>query len=1203
MIIQIFNRKGEVAYTVPVGDSSTYNWKLQSEEYISVAFSAGSVLQVKKGFYTDIEGLGRFEIVNLPEPTASTKGEGYEYELRMDKPWAKFKNRIIYLQRGSVLGMESKWSLTDTIESHCSVLTDNLKKCGFNYEGSFYHVVIHDGVDTEKSKLIDYDATSLLDALTKIAEAFECEWWIVEDAIHMGRCETGDSEVTLTMHDEIASLSRSEDSNQHGTRLYAFGSSRNLNQNYRRRLKNPFTVNGWKDIYDSKVSIKTKKPKAWYSVNGVLEIKTGHYKGTRYPFTVKEGTYTENGWNDPTFELDLPLLADTPGIAPGDKVQFVVGDATVSQTDDSIAEVTSVGRNSYPCFSFKDLKLPEKAINGRTTITLADGTVEKHITFIGVVLAEDGKESLNEGRDFFRFTDGSKPKSTNEQTATLAHASMMYVGKLYTEPVDGQAEVAVLSNSSSDNVLQLPIGTPYIDSPGLDDGDEIIEVREQNEDIYPRALLTIDAVTTIDAKETDQDTGNVTYWKAYRFTAKKQDGTPFYFDSSYLINEANKPLSIHFESGKLSGMEFEVHFNPEYKAGENRLFEITRNKNYQLDLPNEIACPQIGDTLYMFNMDADIIDDELVTAAEQELKTWAEKEMKKICRDSGTYTATINPVEWGRKKIGRLQYGQKVKLDAPHLVHTEDGTRSSRIIAWELKLYDTTQGEYTIGESSAYSKGESLSNEVQELVYYNGQIKKEQTGSGVYLVKKNDFTPFSDTNAMSSLRAKDEFLDANNDDEAKGRITFHKGLESKDTIVSEGSIYTSKNLSASGDGTIGGNLSISGDTSTANIDVEGRTTTHNLVVTGKANFFELEIQKATAAGGLQIYSAGAGKADMVEETHIDPSTLVESDVTEEAPANAYKLYQLSTGEDGENALLMVQPGDLLCSFTFNSASAAGTYSNAANRYWWRKCIKVNSTPVTRSGKSYYVVYVSMEDCDEGSSAPQAGDRFMVLGSKIETAVDRKNAIVICAHEGLDSSLTAPYIAQYVGINDYNLSAFRRSWWGYRADGEADVHFVGDFSVQRDNSVTLIPADKGAWVSGEKYYYYDRVSYGGSLWLMTKRTDEGITEPPSATSAYWTEQVSKGEQGEKGDEPLMIRISGNTVIRNSTGSVTLTAKAFRGAEDVTAMYPDPYWYWERESGMPEYDKAWNARHEGIGPTCTITADEINSQASIACEIRK
>lgn len=779
MRIQIYNKKGEVAYTVPVVDSSTYTWKLQQEEYITVAFTAGNVLQVKKGYYTDIDGLGRFEVVTLPEPTASKKADGYDYELRMDRPWAKFKNRMIYLQRGSVLGMESKWSLTDTIMSHCSVLTDNLTKCGFNYKGDFYHVVIHDGVDTEKSKLIEYDATSLLDALSKIAEAFDCEWWIVEDAIHFGKCETDDTEVTLTMHKEIASLSRSEDSDQHGTRLYAFGSSRNLNQNYRRKLKNPFTVNGWKTIYDTKVTIKTAKPTKWYSKNGVLEIKTGHYQGLRYPFTVTAGTYTESGWSTPAFEVELPVLAGTPGIAAGDKVQFIIGDATATQTDDSIAAITSVERMSYPCFSFKDLKLPEKAVNKRTTLTLEDGTGEKQILFIGVVLTEDGKSSLNDGRDFYRFADGSAPKTTDEQTATLAHPSMMYVNKLYTEPVDGQEDVKV--QSYSENVLQLPIGTPYIDSPDLDDDDEIVEIREQNEDIYPRALLTIDSVTSIDAKNTDKDTGDVTYWKAYRFTAKKQDGTAFTFDESYLINEQDKPLSIHFESGKLSGLEFEVHFNPEDTSGETRIFEITRNSNYQLDLPNETACPQVGDTLYMFNMDADIIDDELVTVAEEELKTWAEKEMKKICRDNGTYTAGTNPVAWGQEKLGRLTYGQKVKLDAPHLVHTDDGTRSSRIIGWELKLQDTTQGEYTIGESAAYSTSENLANDVEELVYYNGQIKNTQLGSvNIKLYDK----------LIAQLQSKVEYLGKQIDtklsriaeDTARQLITFAQGMQAGDFV-------------------------------------------------------------------------------------------------------------------------------------------------------------------------------------------------------------------------------------------------------------------------------------------------------------------------------------------------------------------------------------------------------------------------------------
>ena len=1123
MTIQIFNRKGEVAYTVPVGDSSTYNWKLQSEEYISVAFSAGSVLQVKKGFYTDIEGLGRFEIVSLPEPTASTKGDGYEYELRMDRPWAKFKNRIIYLQRGSVLGMESRWSLTDTIENHCSVLSDNLTKCGFNYKGDFYHVAIHDGVDIEKSKLIEYDATSLLDALGKIAEAFECEWWIVEDTIHFGRCETDGNEITLTMHDEIASLSRSEDSNQHGTRLYAFGSSRNLNQNYRRRLKNPFTVYGWKSMYDSKAIIKTDKPKTWYSANGVLEFKAGVYEGQRFPFTVIQGTYTEGVWMNPTFEVELPAIADNPGIAAGDKVQFIIGDVTASQTEDSTAAVTVVSRATFSCFSFQDLKLPRKAVNSRTTLTLSDGTGEKNITFIGVVTSEDGKTTLNDGRDFYRFTDGSSPKTAIEQKATLAHASMMYVNKLYTEPIDGQAEVKV--QSYSDNVLQLPVGTPYIDSPGIDDDDEIVEVREQNEDIYPRALLTIDSITTVDAKETDEDTGEVSYWKAYRFTAKKQDGTPFHFDNSYLINEEDKPLSIHFESGKLSGLEFEVHFNPEDKAGENRMFEIIRNNNYQLDLPNEIACPQKGDTLYMFNMDADIIDDELVTVAEQELKTWAEKEMMKICRDSGTYTATINPVEWGRKKLGMLQYGQKVKLNAQHLVHTSDGTRSSRIIAWELKLHDITQGEYTIGESSAYSSSQQLSNDVQELIYWNGQIKDPQTGNVSIRLYDKLITKLQSRadNLEKQVQTK---LSKIQDDSTP----FTLGMQNAKVIDKVTAARVIASLAQSdgfksisdGDGAQGWALRLLDAIATGELDdliVRRDAKVKDLTVTGDAHFFKLIIDEIKSAGGSVLLTPANG--------------FVAENVTHHGTAGGederYILYWKDS--DGEKTIdNQWQVGDFAVCMTANLKK--GVSENAGNKTWWCKVVdagnaggynyisldwynRAQGRTITEGGKTFTEA--------TSSGIPEKGDNVAMLGS-VATDKDgnfdykRQSAIYLAAYDSLDMGIETPFLAFYYGIDDFCLSRHRKTHLSRLA-----TNVVADkFTVRSDDEEYPLSVFFGDWNSETTYPKAGVVSYNGCTWTSLKDGNKGNT--PSASSEWWVS--NKGEKGDYID--IAFKLNGTEV---------------------------------------------------------------------------
>lgn len=775
MKIQIYNRAQAKAYTIPVGSGSTYAWKKQEEEYITVIFSSDFVLSLKKGFYTNIEGLGRFEVVDLPTPTAASKNAGYDYELRLDRPWYKFKNRIIFFRRGSVNGMEAKWSLTDTLQAHAGILTDNLSEIGYTYGGKDYMVYIHEDVEKRnEAKLIAYDSTTLLSSLDQMAETFDTEWWIEENIIHFGRCEQGDKTITLEQHKELNGLSRSEDSEEHGTRLYAFGSSRNLNQNYRRKLKNPFTIDGIHDLYSTKVRFTTNKPKTFYSENMRIKITSySKYAGQTFTFKVVSGSYGNPAagqtasWNNPVFEIEVSSMTDAIGFQNGTGVQFIIGDETGGQTDDSKTTMVKIERDSYQIFSFKDLQLQKKAITRNSTITLADKTTTG-IEFIGI--ASDGTNNVNDSRDCYALTDKTK-KLVGSQQVTLAHLAMAYINKFYTEPIDGQSEVAI--QGVSDTILQLPIGTPYIDSDPNLDPDDITDIVKTYEDIYPRALLTITEVTEIPAKTTDTDTGNVTYWTAYRFKAKLQDGSPFVFDSIYETQEENKPLSIHFESGQLNGMDFEVHFNPDADTDDRQLFEITRNDTYTLELPNETMKPAVGDTLFMYNMDITFIDDELVEAAEMELKAEAEKDMKKMKVDNGTYTGTKDPLEFGKRKI-ELTYGSKVKLIAPEYFDTEDHARESRIIGWELNLEDTTQGELTIGESKAYSNSESLASTVDEIVYYNNQIQNTTAQGNIPAYDK----------LITELQNKMTFLEKRMDtklskvfeDSARQLINLYKGM-------------------------------------------------------------------------------------------------------------------------------------------------------------------------------------------------------------------------------------------------------------------------------------------------------------------------------------------------------------------------------------------------------------------------------------------
>ena len=317
-----------------------------------------------------------------------------------------------------------------------------------------------------------------------------------------------------------------------------------------------------------------------------------------------------------------------------------------------------------------------------------------------------------------------------------------------------------------------------------------------------------------------------------------------------------------------------------------------------------------------------------------------------------------------------------------------------------------------------------------------------------------------------------------------------------------------------------GSISNGGKITTKSLEVSEAAKVKDLTVTGKVTYFELEIQKASAAGGLSIYSAGAGKIDLVEPVY---------DTEDAAKVTGWKCYQLAKGADGVSLQQMFKEGDNLVSFTYNTG--AGFYTGAANRWWWRRCTAAGFTYVLKNGQRYISFTVSKANCAEGSGEPKVGDRLFVLGNKDDAS--RQNAQVICSFKGLDNGLTAPYYAQYAGINDFDLASHRVNWIGFDADHKPDTHFTGNFSIGggTDGATTPIPREMGEWVEGNTYRYYDRVSCNGSLYLMTNKA-AGTTKAKPGESADWTMQVSSGA---KGDPGASISIKGNAVAHYANAS--------------------------------------------------------------------
>lgn len=385
-----------------------------------------------------------------------------------------------------------------------------------------------------------------------------------------------------------------------------------------------------------------------------------------------------------------------------------------------------------------------------------------------------------------------------------------------------------------------------------------------------------------------------------------------------------------------------------------------------------------------------------------------------------------------------------------------------------------------------------------------------------------------------------KYLSKEDDDEAEGVITFKKGSlfgplgawgwvkQTVENRVGEGwawfknlltdylealSALINGNLTVhggdltveedeqgnGGDVHIGGSLTVDGLTRlfeaiiqnltvNNNFSVGGTATIHNLIVTGVAHFFKVIIDEIKAAGGALVLTAADGfNVDLVEDITL---TLNGRSIA------GKRLYWRAT--DGQRKRSnMWQAGDQALCKTDNLAE--GTAYDVNNKYYWAVVAAVSPRPVTKTidGNDAQCHYIDIY-CGSGESSiptdandvplwqgepttAAAGDEIAMLGSRSADAA-RQSALYFSAHSSLDVELTAPLLATYRGINDFTLSAHRKTYAD--AIGQA---FFGQFYSQSSDSDD--PTDIADWLTGSEI----KIIYSEGSPLVTK------------PEQYWTQQ--------------------------------------------------------------------------------------------------
>ena len=234
-MIQI-KRNNKVFFTLEdFGEGSKLSYQLMDHHYIILKFTTATPIYFEIGDSVEIPDFGYFELTSAYFPKHNGS-DGYDYEMQMDAYYMAWKNKLCKYrpQHGA---NETSFKLTTTVGVHMNVILGNLKALGLTYNGKEFSVDYttynNKAFDVQKRFLIEYGSISILDALNSICseDALNCEWWIDGSIIYLGYCEM-EGQTTFEQDVNVLSMSYTESKSTYITRLYAFGSDRNIPKGY-----------------------------------------------------------------------------------------------------------------------------------------------------------------------------------------------------------------------------------------------------------------------------------------------------------------------------------------------------------------------------------------------------------------------------------------------------------------------------------------------------------------------------------------------------------------------------------------------------------------------------------------------------------------------------------------------------------------------------------------------------------------------------------------------------------------------------------------------------------------------------------------------------------------------------------------------------------------------------------------------------------
>lgn len=1064
-MIDIKDISGNIRFSAPINEGSKRHFLLMQEDYITLLFSLFNPVYFKLGDYVDNE-LGIFELVDLYKPTYNTTTGEYDYELRLDAYYWKWKNKKFFYTPETT-GREAAWNLTATLDKHLNVFLDNLKALGYKFREEEFTYEIDSTVENT-SKLVSYDNVNLIDALTRMAETWECEWWIEDKFIRFGRCEYSSpvdfkaGDLTDTENVNVNSMTRSDSQTTYATRIYAFGSTRNIPSSYRKDLifdvkevngrnisdtSRPLKIN----YFPSRVTYKEDYTASSNEGSGPFtpsytewtldkdlasSAKGGSYKVVSEGISINISTAVPQIGNRAFLPAgDYILKASYIYNVSGESKEVIIGNQTVSLAQNQQYEIVSKIQVSDTLVIDKnssDLKVRVYVHVPAPASSELLSTFQAYVTYdINVYGGSSATTSVtflsgaNAGQTFAAVYNPDLLTGDAANIIQLPEGVTASLGNRYTinNIISGKVPDNYFSKDDKEMTLNgvvqkrlmLPEGISYVDAYRYSPTGEHINIGDENYDAPDNVEMpeeeAIEEIVIFE-DEYPQYKGTISSVshddkvddndKEYRIYNFKDTGLKNFTEDFRLDGEE---LHMIFQTGKLAGMDFAINIVESDSTGTT--FEIVRNEDYGRFLPDDVLYPQTAHMEDGEEVPADtyiLYGFDTAYISEQMLPDAEQnllKKAKEYVKKSMIDPSTYDcemDADFIYNKGNIRTYEVGAKVNLINKAFFPEG-RQSRIIGFEWPLdFPYDHPIYTVGETALYSRIGEIESKLDSLTYKGQTYSGSAVGSGGTSVYVIGVNDKTIPSDRNVFSAKRSLATFLNKTQEETMEFLIKLLGGVITDNIESLNFIS--------GALGSGFLIKHDPKTGRSYIE----VDELYVRLKAIFESLTIKELQSAGGEVLLTLASIECTKVEK------------ITEAAlyDANGFRLYDVDgkallssiatggvyrcyfTSDDGGKAIInQFAAGDMAQCRQFNIKE--GVYENASNRYYWRYVLAV--------GENY--IDLSVDDCAEGSDIPQAGDEIIQLGNRTDPA--RQNAILLSAY-----GLTAPTIQMLQGIDSYSL---------------------------------------------------------------------------------------------------------------------------------------------------------------------------------------